>query len=239
MSRIILGLGLVLVLSGIGVVGMVIYQNFLPDQEAVANADAATNELRNEWAQPTAVDGTTDPASFDVTKVGMTRPLGKGFAIMYIPRLGNKWRAVVVEGVAADTDLLGKIGHFEKTSDPGMVGNFALAAHRLTKGSLFRYLDEVKDGDQIIVETRTHWYVYTVTGTKIIEPTAIEVISPVPFKPGKKPTKAVITLTTCSPWYSSTQRLAVFGDLTEIRLKPMGPPAGLPKGADTAVTTTS
>lgn len=211
-----------LLLAGVGVTGTVIYQNFLPDSAAAAEAEKATQELYQEWAadDPSTIDS-------DITQVGMNRPLGKGFAVLYIPRLGERWRAVIVEGVS-DDDLVGKIGHFRGSSDPGMVGNFAMAAHRLTDGSLFRYIDEVKEGDSIIVETRTHWYVYTMTSSKVINADDLEVIEPVPFKPGKKATKAIITLTTCYPWYSSSQRLAVFGELTEVRLKLQGPPESLP-----------
>jgi sortase A len=221
--------GLFLLCAGIGLVGLVIWQNFLPDAAAEQAAAVAAADLHHEWAADTASSDTGTPSLQDNP---MNRPIGKGFAILYIPRLGDRWRSVVVEGVQ-DADLLGKVGHFKASAEPGMIGNFALAAHRLTKGSLFRYLDEVKPGDFVIVETRTHWYVYTITGSDIISPTDIAVTLPVPFKPGKTPTRAIITLTTCHPWYSSTSRLAVSGVLTETRLKSMGPPAALPAEAVT------
>lgn len=215
--------GAVLIFIGMGVLGSVLYQNFLPDPSAAAAAEEASSELHDAWLadEAAAVGGSGQTLDDDP----MTRPLGKGFAVLYIPRLGKDWQSVVVEGVQED-DLLGKVGHFKRSAEPGQVGNFALAAHRLTRGSLFRNLDEVKEGDPIIVETRTHWYVYRASKKKIITPQDVEVVEPVPFKPGKTPKQAVITLTTCHPWYSSTQRLAVFGELVETRLKSMGPPEG-------------
>lgn len=208
--------GMVLILVGIGVLGTTAQQNFLPDQSADEISYTATTELRDKWAEA------------EIQEVEPIKKLGEGFALLYIPRLGQDWRAVIVEGTNTD-DLMGKIGHFPRSADPGKVGNFALAAHRLTKGSLFRHLDEVKKGDEIIVETADRWLVYEAYSKKIISPTQTDAVEPVPFKRGEKPTQALITLSTCHPWYSSTQRLLVFGVLKETRLKQMGPPEGLPE----------
>jgi sortase A len=214
-------LGALFLFLGSGLIGWSLYNNFGPDTESQVSAEEAIAELAEEWE-----DNAYTLETGEVSSVEMSRPLGKGFAIMYIPKLGKDWRAVVVEGTEVD-DLKGKIGKFTKSAEPGKVGNFALAAHRLTKGSLFRNLDEVKKGDEVIIETQTHWYVYEIQEKDIVTPKQIEVTFPVPYKWGKKPTQALITLTTCHPWYSSTQRLAVFGELKETRLKQMGPPASL------------
>lgn len=217
-----LAIGAVLAFAGAAMLGVVAYQAFAPDPAAREAAAAAAFELQDEWS--------AGPVSTEIADNPMTRPLGKGFAILRVPALGSDWAAVIVEGVQ-DEDLLGKVGHFKRSAEPGRVGNFALAAHRLTRGSLFRDMDRVRKGDRVIVETRTHWFVYVVTGRKIIRPEDIDVIAPVPFKPGETPVKAVITLTTCHPWYSSTSRLAVFGELAEARLKSMGPPEALSQPA--------
>ena len=59
----------------------------------------------------------------------------------------------VVEGVSLD-DLAKGVGHYPKTVLPGEVGNFAVAGHRATHGEPFAYLDEVRKGDAVVVETQ-------------------------------------------------------------------------------------
>ncbi len=88
-------------------------------------------------------------------------------------------------------------GHYEDTALPGEVGNFSLAGHRRTHGNSFRYINLLEKGDQVIVETKDTWYVYEVTDYQIVTPDAVEVIAPVPNKPGEKPTDRLLTLTTC------------------------------------------
>lgn len=213
-------LGLLLVVVGVSLIGFGPVRTSLGDRVALARGVDLAVQLDEEWATPPV-----EQVQFE--KAGMTRPLGKGFAFMYIPRLGKDWRSVVVEGVD-QPDLEGAIGHFPGTADPGMLGNFALAGHRNMDGSLFGNLDEVVKGDKIIVETRDRWVTYTVTGSSIIAPTEVDVVAPVPFDSRATPDKSVITLTTCHPWWSSAQRLVIFGKLSETRLKTMGPPEDLP-----------
>lgn len=215
-----LAFGVVLLLVGVALVAFAPLQNSISNSAALERAESLSADLIDDWSEP------ADASDADLDKVKMTRPLGKGFAFIYIPRLGKEWRAVVVEGVD-QPDLEGAVGHFPETADPGIVGNFALAGHRNMDGSLFGNLDQVMNGDTVIVETRDRWITYTVTDRQIISPYQVEVLEPVPYKPGKQAEKAFITLTTCHPWWSSAQRLAIVGEMTEVRLKTMEPPKGV------------
>ena len=105
---------------------------------------------------------------------------------MYIPSLGRTWAKAVVQGVALD-DLRGTIGHYPQSQWPGAIGNFAVAGHRATNGEPFRDIPQVRVGDKVYVETEDTWYVYTVTSTEIVAPTDVDVVLPVPNKPGAKP----------------------------------------------------
>jgi LPXTG-site transpeptidase (sortase) family protein len=78
---------------------------------------------------------------------------------------------------------------------------------------MFWDLDKVKAGDDFVVETRTSWYVYEVFQTHIVTPRSVEVVAPVPNKPGAKPTQKDMTLTTCNPKWDNYQRLAVHATL--------------------------
>ena len=54
-------------------------------------------------------------------------------------------------------------------------------------------------------------YVYEVTGHEIVRPWQTEVIAPVPGEPGATPTEALLTMTSCHPKFSATQRCVVHG----------------------------
>lgn len=150
---------------------------------------------------------------------------GEGFGILHIPALGD-WSWVVVEGVE-DDDLARGPGHFPETALPGEVGNFAVAGHRATHGEPFADLDQMEEGDPIVVETVDGWLVYQVTWVRILSPNAIEVLAPVAGHPGEKPTHSTLTLVTCNPRWSSTERLVVGAQLVERRAAEAGPPAEL------------
>jgi sortase A len=79
------------------------------------------------------------------------------------------------------------------------------------------------------VETRDNWYVYKVIGQEIVKPTAVEVVAPVPDKPGQRPTQKLLTLTTCNPKFNNYQRLIVHAQLTNtVKRDQTLPDAGKP-----------
>jgi sortase A len=67
----------------------------------------------------------------------------------------------------------------------------------------------------VVVETAATVYVYEVTSREIVRPWEVDVIAPVPDSPGAEPAEAVITLTSCHPRYSATERFVVHGRLVE------------------------
>lgn len=144
-----------------------------------------------------------------------TEPLpGDAYARLRIPRLGDDWQWIVVEGVDLPTLTRGP-GHYPDSADPGEDGNTAIAGHRATYGEPFAYLDRLVAGDDIIVERAGMLYRYTVTESFVTVPTDVDVVAPVPGQPGAQPVQSVITLTTCHPRWGSTERLVVHGTLAE------------------------
>ncbi|MET0416324.1 MAG: sortase, partial [Actinoplanes sp.] len=118
-------------------------------------------------------------------------------------------------------------GHYPDTAKPGEVGNFSVAGHRIKK--IFWRLDEMQTGDVIGVETRDSWYVYRVYDSDIVKPSAVQVVAPVPNEPAAKPTKALLTLTTCNPKYNNYQRLIVHAELVAKTKRDQSlPDAGMP-----------
>lgn len=168
-------------------------------QQHVAEAKA---EVQLKW--------TEDPAAEPL--------LHKGFALIYIPRLKDKvWELPITRGVDPE-DLISGLGHYPNNALPGEKGNFALAGHRSTYGEPLANIDQLRQDDEVIIQTAGNWYVYKLILDEIVEPDAMWVLDP---NPGgivnKTGVEEMITLTTCHPRWGSTQRWIWWGVLTEVR----------------------
>ncbi len=97
------------------------------------------------------------------------------------------------------------VGQHIGSPNPGDVGNMIFSAHNDVYGEIFRYLDQLQPGDEILIFTQQRQYTYVVRGTQIVEPTQVEVMSST-----NKPTA---TLISCYPYLKDQQRIVVFADL--------------------------
>lgn len=148
-----------------------------------------------------------------VSQVVEAKPdLGQGMALIKIPKIGVD--QVVVEGVQVE-DLKKGPGHYPGTALPGQIGNMVIAGHRTTYGAPFNRLDELAIGDEIIVYNATGPFKYRVTESKVVLPTAVEVLNP--------SADARLTLSTCNPKFSARQRLIIVAVLE-------GTPTGIQGG---------
>ncbi|MBK9476369.1 MAG: class E sortase [Tetrasphaera sp.] len=183
------------------------WQLWWTDVESNAKASESVENFLGLIEDPKTPPPPLDPNGIPVT-------IGKDgvFAVMYVPRFGKEWRRPIVQGTKW-YPLTRGIGHYEKTVGPGKVGNFSLAGHRTTYGRPFHNIDRLQDGDRLIIETATTYFVYEVTSHDIVAPTAVEVVAPVPDQPGRTPTTPMITLTSCHPKFSAAQRYVVHGTL--------------------------
>jgi sortase A len=139
---------------------------------------------------------------------------GQPFAFIRIPRFGPAWRFAIVQGTSLDQLALGP-GHVPGTTLPGRLGNFAVAAHRVTAGNPFYHLPDLRPGDKILIDTSVITYVYQVSRTERVLPNDLAVLDPVPGHPARRPAQAVITLITCDPPWTGTHRIIVFGTLID------------------------
>ena len=217
MRALVRGVGEILITAGLVLLLFVAYQLVWTNVEANRRTDTVAGDVRDAWQRP--------PTTTTGTQVVALKK-GKGFAFLHIPRLGRKWSVPVIQGVSLP-DLSKGVGHYPKTALPGEVGNFAVAGHRATNGEPFAYLDKVRKGDLVVAETQDSWFTYVVDRTKIVSPTSVWVLDPVPGHPGATPSEPLLTLTTCNPRWASYERLIVFGHLTETRSKAEGPPDAL------------
>jgi len=121
---------------------------------------------------------------------------------LQIPRLNVD--APVVQGDGWE-QLKKGVGQHIGSANPGQGGNVVLTAHNDVYGELFRYLDQLQPGDNVIVYTQQRQYVYLVDRTVIVEPTAVEVMAST-----GSPT---VTLISCYPYLVDKQRIVVFARL--------------------------
>ncbi|TNC46850.1 class E sortase [Mumia zhuanghuii] len=146
---------------------------------------------------------------------------GGAIALMRVSRFGDDVEVPVVKGVG-DRALARGVGWFPDSAGPGEVGNFAVAGHRVTHGEPFRHFLELRKGDEVVVETRTHVYTYVLRddGTdRELDFSEGWVLDPVPGEPGAQPTERLITLVTCSELFHTDKRSVVFGELARAERK--------------------
>ncbi|MFF5503313.1 class E sortase [Streptomyces roseolus] len=85
---------------------------------------------------------------------------------------------------------------------PGDIGNYQVTAHRLSAGGPLRELPDVEVGDLVHVTAGGATYTYRIVETRTTsfrsERSLEEQRAAVPGAPGERPTRAVITLSTCA-----------------------------------------
>ena len=204
--------GELLITLGVVMILFVAYQLWWTNVRADQYAQGQASTLEHQW-------GGGDPTSKSHPPYPGSVPAGTKFAIIYIPKLDVK--TPIAEGTDKESVLdNGLVGHYtgsQETAFPwAPSGNFALAGHRNTHGEPFRYIPRLVPGDKIVVETAYDWYTYVVTSSlPQTSPNNVSVIAPIPPQSGFKSPGRYITLTTCTPEFTSTYRMAVWGKLVE------------------------
>jgi len=143
------------------------------------------------------------------------RPLVQALPAVVIPTPGARQAtriviptinidAPVVQGDSWE-QLRRGVGQHVGTASPGQNGNLVVSAHNDIFGEIFRHLDKLAPGDVITIHTMGERFNYVVTGTDVVEPTAVEVM-----RPTSGPTA---TLISCYPYLVDDKRIVVFAEL--------------------------
>ncbi|GCB47685.1 class E sortase [Streptomyces sp. NL15-2K] len=202
--------GELLITAGLVLGLFVVYSLWWTNVLADRKADQQGDKVRDTWAQKDTGPG--GPGALD-TKDGI------GF--LHVPAM-KSGEVLVEKGTSAKVLNDGVAGYYTdpvKATLPtsGKTGNFALAAHRDGHGAQFHNIDKLKKGDPIVFETKDRWYVYKVYAT--LPETSkynVKVLSAIPGESGKKKAGHYITLTTCTPVYTSKYRYIVWGELVRV-----------------------
>jgi sortase A len=119
-----------------------------------------------------------------------------------IPAIGVD--APVVQG-DGEEQLKKGVGQNYSSANPGKTGNVILSAHNDVYGEIFRDLDQLDTGDEIIIHTNQRAYTYIVMNTQVVEPTYVKVMDQTP--------DATVTLISCYPYLVDNQRIVIQGRL--------------------------
>ncbi|WP_455681914.1 class E sortase [Streptomyces uncialis] len=211
-------LGELFITVGVLMLLFVTYQLWWTNIRAQQQANGAANQIQEDWAK-----GKRAPGSFEP---------GQGFAIMHIPALDVV--VPVAEGIDKKSVLdRGLVGHYAegslKTAMPeAKSGNFAVAGHRNTHGEPFRYINRLKPGDPIVIETQDTYFVYKMASIlPQTPPSNVSVLEPIPPGSGFTGPGRYLTLTTCTPEFTSKYRMIVWGKMAEERPRSEGKPDAL------------
>ncbi len=195
--------------SGVLILLFVAYQLWGTGLSEARSQDRLRSDFLDEIQSERTTTSTTPAPSTDTSATSTTEaplppPTAEAVAIIRIPRIGVE--KAVVEGVGVP-DLKKGPGHYPTTPLPGQPGNAAIAGHRTTYGAPFYHLDELGNGDRIEVTTRQGEFTYEVTDKRVVKPSQSEVLDPT--------TDNRLTLTTCNPRFSASQRLVVVSKLVD------------------------
>jgi sortase A len=181
LRRLLSALSIALLAVAVGVLGYPFYTNLYQSRvQARLDRQLASPELRQAY-----LDG----------KVGV----GDSLTRIKIPSIGVD--VVVVEGTTASA-LRAGAGHYPSTPLPCEVGNVGIAGHRTTYGRPFHDLDRVKAGDTVTLETPIGSCTYVAQEAPFaVAPTALDVVN--------NAATPMLTLTTCHPKGSASQRLVL------------------------------
>lgn len=144
------------------------------------------------------------PADNNGLSIGRPRMSLTLIGNLKIPKLGITEN--LVEGT--EDEMMYGVGHLVGSAYPGQKGNCVIAGHRnYIRMHPFRYLTELKEGDLVKVSANGIEYTYEIYKTFSVDPTETWVVQP---QDGEE---AIVTLITCTPIPTYTQRLICWGRL--------------------------
>jgi sortase A len=198
--RIIAGLGRSFISTGVLVLLFVIYELYGTSLQELSAQTRLKDGLKKAGVAAQTTVSTVAPAIYVPPA---PPPAGDALATLKIDKLGL-YKAVV-EGVDTN-DLKKGPGHYAGTPLPGEAGNVAIAGHRTTYGAPFYRINELAVGDPIQVTTKQGNFTYKVSEQKVVGPNDNFVLD-------NTPDRNILTLTTCHPRFSASQRLIIIATL--------------------------
>ncbi len=114
--------------------------------------------------------------------------------------------APVVEGDGWEELKMGA-GHMVGSANPGERGNMVISGHNDVYGEIFRRLEDMKIGHEVVVYAGDMPYRYEVVATMVVEPSEVSLLGQTP--------NATLTLITCHPYMIDSHRFVAIAELTD------------------------
>lgn len=187
--------------------------------------------LRSAYAQMT--ERYASRQAHEVNRAAPTRALSTTAALTQLSRLGRAYRAqlaggdpvgiltvpelglrtVIVDGTSS-SDLKRGPGLDRRSFVPGQGQLAYIAGHRTTYGAPFAHIDALEPGDLVMVELPYAHLTYKVTGHRIVDASALEVL--------RSRGREHLALQACHPRFFATQRYIADAELVRFALVEKG-----------------
>ncbi|MEU1281883.1 class E sortase [Streptomyces sp. NPDC005805] len=156
-------------------------------------ATTASAAVQPEAPAPPAADPRTEPARLSIPEIGL-----EDLEVVPYEGTTDDWPGTRIQNRGLGASPYGPEGGV----GPGEVGNYLVTAHRLSAGGPLRDLPALDEGDVVRVAFGGRVYEYEITETRQTsfrsERSLAEQRAAVPGEPGAKPTRAMITISTCA-----------------------------------------
>lgn len=209
-------IGVVLILAGLSGLGYIGWQFWGTDWQSARIQEKVRTETEQAWShgkEPRVKWGNVE-------------------GIVRVPRFGDDYAIPLLEFTGYDA-LHAGFGHMQESAEVGQKGNFVIVAHRTTRNEPLRHMPDLRVGDEVVIETRTHVYTYRLItrgdALRVRFDSGGWVLEELPdnpkaggVEPPQVPGQRLITLVTCAELFHSDDRLAVFGELQRVDQKAPG-----------------
>jgi len=195
--------GIALIIIGLVIIIWPFYINFIMVRRETDVLASWDEELATQRTGDNEEDNGTGSTLEKETK--LVDPEKKLPFKISIPKIELEW--TVREGTDTRTLRQGP-GFYIGSTLPGETGTCLVAGHRTTYGAPFNRLDELEEGDEILIETTgNEEFTYIVTGQEAVLPTDLTVLENTSYPS--------LVLSTCTPKYFATRRLIIYAKIAE------------------------
>lgn len=157
------------------------------------------------YASKLVAAGRAAPAGLSLPTIG-TKPIPKDNRLV-IPAIGVDMP--IIEGKDEKVLYRGGAWRIPTSSTPDQGGNTVLSGHRWQyrppSNRTLYLLDKVKEGDLVVVYWRGREYDYKIVGHEVVAPNRVDILA--------KTDQPRLTIFTCTPLFSTKQRLVLYGQL--------------------------
>lgn len=185
------------------------YQALLEERSNLAaNGGSETQGEETPTETPATVEPAPSPSQPAAAQPAPKPVVKKPKTDTFIKIPAIKLLMPVLKGMT-DENLRYAAATFDNGVVPGGAGNYSLAGHRsYTYGRMFNRLDELAPGHLIEITVKEETFTYRVTESFIVNPEDTWVLK-------SDSSKNTITLVTCTPIRTATQRLIIKGELVQ------------------------